>query len=79
MGILIAFILENIFPKIADDIITYNVQGTTQQIAQEVRFYQKLVFDREFDGVVEEASTASLLLYSYLSIYSDSSSIYSTR
>lgn len=73
MGILIAFILENIFPKIADDIITYNVQGTTQQIAQEVRFYQKLVFDREFDGVVEEASTASLLLYSYLSIYSDSS------
>lgn len=105
ISILSFFITEKIFSKIADDIITYNVQGATQQITQQVKSYldesdqvvkniifsreisenleeinnmenmngyQKLVFDRLFDRVVEESSTSSLISYSYLSIYSNS-------
>lgn len=105
ISILSLFISKKIFSKIADDIITYNVQGATQQITQQVNFYldesdqavknimfsreigenleqinkksnmdgyQKLVFDRLFDRVVEESSTTSLISYSYLSIYSNS-------
>lgn len=105
IGILSFFISDKIFSKIADDIITYNVEGATQQITQQVKSYldesdqvvkniifsreigknleeinkmtymdgyQKLVFDRLFDRVVEESSTTSLISYSYMSIYSNS-------